>query len=367
MADKGKTTWVTKVTRVAPNSLMIAGYLLDELIEHSNVLETAHLLITGELPSKDELAAHLVTASKAAQLPAPPVEMFEGEDVSRYLAKSFLMDEVLTAVPAKGDGAPANKMVFALGRVARYLAKFLGNEAALDAAAEGESFGNLLYRTVVGGSTIDAGKAQMLETIVVASVDHGVTPPSAQATMIAASVRATYEMSVVSGVGAITDVHGGAGAMAADFFLKIAAKAKADNLEIPDATTALVKEAVANKVRIKGLGHRVHSQDPRRDILWQRADSGGISGPCVAVSRVIGDIFAEMKGRNLPINVDGVIGAIVADMGLPTSLAKSLFVFGRVAGLSAHHFEEISTQRPMRRIDFGDHVYEGPEERKYPA
>ena len=367
MADKGTTAWVTKVTRVAPNSLMIAGYLLDDLIEHSNVLETAHLLITGELPSKEVLAAHLAAAGKAAKLPAPAVETFAGEDVSRYLAKSFLMDAQLTAVPTKGDDGPANKMVFALGRVARYLAKFLGNEAALDAAPAGEPFANLLYRTVTGQTTVDAGRAQMLETIVVASVDHGATPPSAQATMIAASVRATYEMSVASGVGAITDVHGGAGAMAADYFLQVAAKAKAENLEIAEATAAMLDDAIANKQRVKGLGHRVHSQDPRRDVLWRRADEGGVSGPCVAVSRVIGDIFAEKTGKNLPINVDGVIGAIVADMGLPTSLAKSLFVFGRVAGLSAHHFEEISTQRPMRRIDFADHVYEGPAERKYPA
>ena len=88
---------------------------------------------------------------------------------------------------------------------------------------------------------------------------------------------------------------------------------------------------------------------------------------CVEVSEIVTDIFKAVSGKSLPINVDGVIGAIVADMGLNIDLAKALFVYGRVAGLSAHYFEEISTQRPMRRIDFGAAIYEGQADRKYPA
>jgi citrate synthase len=82
---------------------------------------------------------------------------------------------------------------------------------------------------------------------------------------------------------------------------------------------------------------------------------------------MITDIFTNVSGKNLPINVDGVIGAVVADMGVDVDLAKALFVFGRAAGLSAHYFEEISTQRPMRKIIFGDAVYEGKPDRDYPV
>jgi citrate synthase len=73
-----------------------------------------------------------------------------------------------------------------------------------------------------------------------------------------------------------------------------------------------------------------------------------------------------VKGKSLPINVDGVIGAIIADMDLNIDLAKALFVYGRVAGLSAHYFEEISTQKQMRRINFSSFVYEGKELRPFP-
>jgi len=51
--------------------------------------------------------------------------------------------------------------------------------------------------------------------------------------------------------------------------------------------------------------------------------------------------------------VDGVIGAIVADMGLDPSVAKALFIFGRLMGLSAHFFEEVTTQPVMRTISCG--------------
>ena len=362
-----KTGWGTVTTKVEANNLVIAGYPLAQLIEHSSLLETAHLLIKGELPSVETLLQHQQAATRAAQLPAPQVEWFEREDISMALGKCLLSDKELFAVPASGDDGPVTKTVFALGRFARYLAYLLKHEAALDQATAGERFGNLIYRAVTGEVEVDDKRGHMIETMVVASVDHGVTPPSAQAGMIAASVRSDYAMSLCSGVGAITDVHGGAGAKAAEFFLNVAAKAKAQGLELEAATEAVIRDYLDNKKRLQGLGHRVHTQDPRRDVLWQRSEAYGLAGPCVAVSRIVTDVFEKVKGRSLPINVDGVIGAVVADMGLSIHLAKALFVFGRVAGLSAHYFEEIATQRQMRRIAFGDAVYEGPADRNYPA
>ncbi|MCP4674188.1 MAG: hypothetical protein GY854_01440 [Deltaproteobacteria bacterium] len=368
MNDKAKKTgWATCTTKVEPNNLVIAGYPLAQLIEHSNVLETAHLLIKTELPTKDELAAHTKRAYDSAMKPAPQVERFEGEDISAALGKSFLCDKVLFEVSTEGDNGPVNKTIFALGRVARYLAYLLGNEASLDKATMDEPFGNLIYRAVTGEEEVDPKRGLMIETMVVASVDHGVTPPSAQATLIASSVRPDYAMALCSGVGAITDVHGGAGRMAAIVFKKIIDKAKAEDTSLEQACEALIVEYKATKKRIQGLGHRVHSQDPRRDVLWVRVKEYGLAGDCVTISEMIGDIFTKISGKNLPINVDGVIGAVVADMGVDIDLAKALFVFGRVAGLSAHYFEEISTQRQMRKINFADFVYEGKDDRNYPV
>ncbi len=362
-----KPSWGTLVTRVAPNSLLISGYPLDEIIANSTLLETAHLLVKLGLPSKEVLKMHAKTAKAAAKLPAPPVERSEGEDISAALAKSFLMDKEIQAIPQTGKDGPVNKMIFALGRFARYLAHLLGTEAALDAASDDEPFSNFIYRAVTGEMKVDANQAKMIEHMIVASVDHGVTPPSAQATVIAGSVRASYEMAIASGIGAITDVHGGAGAKAAAFFRACAARAEEAGIDQTEATHALLTEYMKAGKRIEGMGHRIHTEDPRRNVLWKLAESSGLAGTCIAISKIVGDLFEKVRGMTLPINVDGVIGAIVADMGLPTDLAKALFVYGRVAGLSAHYFEEIASQTQMRRINFAQAVYKGKELRKFPT
>lgn len=360
-------SWGTVVTRVAPNSLLISGYPLEEIVANSNLLETAHLLIKLELPKKDVWKNHQKAAIAAAKIPAPPVERFEGEDISAALAKSFLMDKTIADISQKGKDGPVTKTIYSLGRFARYLAHLLGTESALDAAGPDEPFTNYIYRAVTGETKVDANRARMIEQMVVASVDHGVTPPSAQATTIAGSVRASYEMAIASGIGAITDVHGGAGAKAAAFFRACSDKAEKENLDIEDATHALLSEYMKAGKRIEGMGHRIHTQDPRRNVLWEMADTSGMAGKCIAISKIVGDIFEKVRGMSLPINVDGVIGAIVADMGLRTDLAKALFVYGRVAGLSAHYFEEIASQSQMRRINFAQAVYKGKDLRKFPV
>jgi len=359
-------TWITVTTKVEPNILVICGYPLSQLIEHSNLLEIAHLLIKHELPVKDEIDLHRNAAFKAARLPAPEVERFEGEDISMTLANCLLSDRALYAVPQKGENGPVKKTIFALGRICRYLANLLDHEAALDEAQADEPFGNLVYRALTGARELDEKKGLLIETMVTACVDHGVTPPSTQACRIAASVRADYAMSLCSGVGAITDVHGGAGSKAAAFFMKVVARAEASGMPLEDATEAVIREYLENKKLIQGLGHRFHTRDPRRDVLWKRSKAYGQAGKCLTVSEIVSDIFALISSKRLPINVDGVIGAIIADMGVDIELAKALFIFGRVAGLSAHYFEEITTQRPMRRIHFENAVYQGAPNRDYP-
>ncbi len=358
--------WSTFTTKVEPDHLVICGYPLSQLIEHSNMFEIAHLLIKHELPVKEEMARHRDTAFRASCLPAPKVERFQGQDISMSLGSCLLSDKALFEVPQTGENGPIDKTIFTLGRFCRYLAYLLDNETALDKGQAGEPFGSLVYRAVTGAGEVDEDKSLLIETMVTACVDHGVTPPSAQACRIAASVRADYAMSVCSGVGAITDVHGGAGRAAAEFFLKVVARAESSGMPLEKATEEVISEYRETKKRIQGLGHRVHTHDPRRDVLWKRSKAYGQAGKCLKVSEIVSDIFTNVSGKRLPINVDGVIGAIIADMGVDIDLAKALFILGRVAGLSAHYFEEITTQSPMRRIHFSEAVYQGAPDRDYP-
>ncbi|MHC4471234.1 MAG: citrate/2-methylcitrate synthase [Planctomycetota bacterium] len=351
-------SWGTTITLVEPNNLVIAGYPLQEIVPEKTLLETAHLLVRLDLPDEGQLSEISAIAGEAARQPAPAIGGDASEQLSTTLARYFLVDE-----PAVGGRT--DRAVRALGRAVRYLATILGHGEDLDGAAPDESLGSLLNRAVGGAADATPERVKLVEAMAVASVDHGVTPPSAQATILAATVRAPFEMALSSGVGAITDVHGGAGAEAGKFFLACVERSRNEDVPLDEATHASLVESARAGLRISGMGHRVHTEDPRRDVLWEMAARAGTAGPCVEISKMMEDLFEEARGFRLPINVDGVIGAVVADMGLDPIAAKALFILGRVAGLSAHYFEEVLTQPPMRRVRFEEAVYRGPELRGF--
>jgi succinyl-CoA synthetase alpha subunit len=365
-APPPRPSWTTLITKIEPNHLVVRGYRVQDLIERASLIEAAHLIITGELPAPGVTASLSRLAARALRAPLPRVVRALGEDVSKTFQKYLLNDEALAAFSPGGKAAQAEKTVFVLSRFAAYLAEIEGHAAAVAAGGAEAPFAHTIFRAVSGAAVVDEARARLLEAIVVASIDHGVTAPSAQATLIASSVRASYEVAVAQGVGAITDVHGGAGEKAAGFFLQCVRAAQDEGLPLRDAARAVLSRYVREGRRVEGMGHRVHTQDPRRDVLWRLAEENGLAGPCVAVSRIAEDLLHEVRGLSLPINVDGVIGAVIADMGFAPRLAKALFIFGRIMGLAAHHFEEVATQPPMRAIVFSEAVYRGASERRYP-
>ena len=357
-------SWGTLITEVRPNNLMISGYPLQQIIGRKGLLDVANLLIEGEFTDPESLEELRKTAMTGALKPEPSIIRYEDEDISQTLARAMISDKILAAFPQKGRSGPGRKTAFALGRVGRYLATILGTASALDAFSEQSSFTELMYRVITGNSVFDREKGKLLEAMSVASVDHGVTPPSAQVTIISASTRVDYAVAVANGIGAITDVHGGAGTKAALFFSQCVSRSRRDRLDLEEATKMTVTEYVKAGRRIEGLGHRIHTQDPRRDVLWKLSEAAGIAAENVAVSKILSKVFKEVRGMDLPINVDGVIGAIVADMGFNPLIAKALFIWGRITGLSAHYFEEILSQPEMRQINFAQAVYKGKPERE---
>jgi citryl-CoA lyase len=79
-------------------------------------------------------------------------------------------------------------------------------------------------------------------------------------------------------------------------------------------------------------------------------------------ARAVEKAFADVK-KSLPINVDGAIGAILADLGMPPTAFNGIFMIARTPGLIAHVIEEQTRERPMRRIDPVNHGYDGPSAR----
>jgi citrate synthase len=79
-------------------------------------------------------------------------------------------------------------------------------------------------------------------------------------------------------------------------------------------------------------------------------------------ARAVEKAFADAK-KSLPINVDGAIGAILADLGMNPAAFNGIFMIARTPGLIAHVIEEQTRERPMRRIDPVNHGYDGPSPR----
>jgi len=365
-APAKKPGWGTLITKVMPNNLLISGYPLQDIVEKMSFLETAHLLVKGEFPDKKTLEEIRKIAVGATKKAVPKVKRFKDEDISKTLVKYFVLDEELAKYPEQGTNGAVKKTVFCLGRIARYLAGILGTEKALENIGGNVPFSHVIYRAVTGNSKVNEEHSRMIEAMIVACVDHGVTPPSAQATIIAASTRAPFEVAIAQGVGAITDVHGGAGTKAAQLFDECIMKSKKEKIDIAQATREIIRKYIEEGKRIEGLGHRLHTKDPRRDVLWNFATQTGIAAEHVQLSKILSNIFKQVRGMKLPINVDGVIGAVVADMDLDPAMAKAFFIYGRIAGLSAHYFEEVASQPRMRQINFSESIYKGKELRKIP-
>jgi succinyl-CoA synthetase alpha subunit len=359
-------TWGTLITNVMPNNLIIRGYPLQEIIARKGLLETAYLLSNGEFPASQKVELENLAVKALYDDLNVDYDLANEIDVAKVIGTFLLLDNNLSGFAREAnDGSKV--VAYALGRVLKYLTKFFNNEDKISSLQkENISFSELIYLGLVGEIHSDVSKIQLLEAIITACVDHGVTPPSAQATRILASTRANYEVALSAGTQAITDVHGGAGQKAAEFFLSVVKKAKETNEDLNETAFETIRETIKAGKRIEGLGHRIHTQDPRRDVLWNLSEKAGYAKECVAVSKLVSDAFYRVRGMNLPINVDGVIGAIIADMGIDTKLAKAVFVFGRIAGLTAQYYEEINTQPQMRRLAFDRAVYKGSPIREVP-
>jgi citrate synthase len=224
-------------------------------------------------------------------------------------------------------------------------------------------FGSAVYLILRGGLPPE-GVGRVVEAILVASIDHGVTPPSTLSVRNAASTGAPLNAALAAGALAVNRHHGGA----VEDCMKLLARgaaALAGGAIAAQAAAQLIAEEKAAGRRLPGWGHRVHSDDPRSRRLIALARSSGVAGAHVAVAEAI---VAELAkgGKQLPLNVDGAIAALLADLGFAPELANGFFILARTAGWMAHVAEELAREKPMRRIDQGAAAYDGPAPRSLP-
>lgn len=228
------------------------------------------------------------------------------------------------------------------------------------------TFPQVVYLTI-RGELPDERAAKMLEAMLVASIDHGVTPPSCITARTIASTGSPLNAALAGGILAISRFHGGAIENSMRMFLDAVKRKKEAGVPEHEMAATVVRESKEKKRKLPGFGHRIHTSDPRTSRLFGIASDLKIAGEYVAMANALADEIEKSSGRRLPINVDGAIAAILCEMGFAPELANAFFIMARVPGLVAHIFEEQTTMSPMRHIDTKKHVYAGPEDKKVPS
>ena len=209
---------------------------------------------------------------------------------------------------------------------------------------------------------------RMLNAVLVSSIDHGVTPPSTLAARNVATSGAPLKDCVASGILAFGPHHGGDIESCMRFLDSGLTQTRAGKT-LQQAAESIVGECVRAREVPPGFGHRFHTRDPRAARLFQMALELEIEGEHVRLIRVterVLEVHAAEFGRPLPVNVDGAIAAICADLGFAYELGNAIFLISRLPGLIAHAHEERTRQSPMRQIDPTDHAYDGSGQRRLP-
>jgi citrate synthase len=357
--------------------LRYRGYPVAELAEKSTFVETAYLLIFGELPTAAQLAdfrgllmqhefIHEDMRHHFDGFPpnSPPMAILSAminavgcfqpvfmqpEDSDHFMEPAArLMSKVRTIAAAsyrKSTGKPMNYPRADL----RYTANFL----------------HMLFSNPHRPYEPDPIVVNALDKLLLLHADHEQNCSTSTVRMVGSS-QANLYASVAAGVCALWGpLHGGANIAVVDMLSQL--HASGEKLE---SFIARIKNKDA-RARLMGFGHRVYKNfDPRAKIIKAACDALlerlGIHDPLLELALQLEEValrdpyFIE---RKLYPNVDYYSGIIMRAIGIPTNMFTVMFAIGRLPGWIAHWREVRVASNP--RIDRPRQVYVGPTERGY--
>jgi citrate synthase len=194
------------------------------------------------------------------------------------------------------------------------------------------------------------------DAVLTAIAEHGLVPSVIAARMTYAAAPEAFQGAVAAGLLGCGSVVLGSAEAAGRLLARLVERGEA-----PAEALARLK---AEKKAIPGFGHPLHAGgDPRADLLLKLADEKGAAGPHIAALRAVRAAIPGVLGRDLPINVNGAIPAVMLDVGFPLAALKGISLLARTAGLIGHLAEE--SERPIGFILSGEAAkaidYDGPE------
>lgn len=202
---------------------------------------------------------------------------------------------------------------------------------------------------VLRGELPTAAEARMTNALLVCLCDHGFVAASTLTGRYCASgnpqlVPATAAALLTAGANTINPEHAGR-------FLDQALRLMQDQrLSMGDTAKRVVENVRASKQRIPGLGHPTHKGSDYRAVELKRvAEENGFAGKKLSMYEAIFDEFVRATGKTqLCINVDGMMGCIMSEMGFNPLEMMAIAALSVLPGQMAHIIEEILEGKRLR-------------------
>jgi len=189
-------------------------------------------------------------------------------------------------------------------------------------------------------------QSNVFNAVVVALVEHGLTPSTVVARLTYRCAPESLQAAVAAGLCSLGSLTVGSMEGAARFLLEALPADAPRDTDLDSLAKAIVSSFRALRTPIPGLGHALHKNgDPRTPRLLTIARDNGYAGRYVDLLLRVHVEAERASGKKIPINATGVIGAISCELGFPWQVTRGFGVMARAIGLVGHILEE--TQNPI--------------------
>ncbi|PWI57915.1 citrate synthase [Sulfoacidibacillus thermotolerans] len=328
--------------------LVYRGYDIHDLVKGSaSFEEVVYLLWHGELPTKDQLTAfdqelraqralspEVLTALKTLPKNGNTMEMLR-----TLVSLAGLYDPDDQDNSYDGSVKKATRLVAQMSTMVAAIERYRNGQDPIVPNEQLNHAANFLYMLL--GTEPDEYTARAFEIALILHADHELNASTFAARVTAATLSDIYS-SIVSAIGALKGpLHGGANEQVMLMLKEIGEPSKAPEW---------IKNALAQKRRIMGFGHRVyHTEDPRATHLRQMSkEIGERNGNTTyyEMSRIVEQAVKEQKG--LYPNVDFYSASTYYMMNIPVHVFTPVFAVSRISGWTAHVLEQYRNNRLIR-------------------
>jgi citrate synthase len=353
--------------------LLYRGYPIEQLAEHSDFLETAYLILFGELPTEAQyrqwqrditlhtmLHTNISKLMEGFQYDAHPMGMF----ISTVGALSTFYLDAKNIFSAESRRLQMIRLIAKVATIAAYAYRHsIGRPYNLpdnDLSYAG-NFLNMLFRMTETKYVVNPVLERALDVLFILHADHEQNCSTSVMRNIGSSQADPYSSLAGAAAALYGPLHGGANEAVLRMLTEIGSLKN-----VP----AFIKRVKDGDGRLMGFGHRVYkSYDPRATIIKRIADLVfDVTGknPLLEIALELERIALEddyFVSRKLYPNVDFYSGLIYQAMGFPVDMFPVMFAIPRTAGWIAQ-WEEMLTD-PDQKIARPRQIYIGPQNRDY--